>query len=179
MAGAGNARRRTSSSAKRRSGAKKKTTSRSAAAKDTKRISKERRQADSDLLPLILLFLLFTLLIVLCLCMYGVIGGIFGPWIRDVCVGIFGRLAYILPPLVIAVMVWLISRAFRELPQPATHRMLGFILFWLTLGIFFAFLGKNMKQLEEQLSLTDNFFSHLSTINKELFDSGAARLSSV
>lgn len=171
MATAGNGRRRTAASSKAKNtktGSTQRSKTGTAAAKKSN--SKKRSpQPEESIFPIVLLFVVFCVLIVLCLCMFGVIKGSFGPFIKNLMLGIFGLLAYILPILVAMAFFY---QVFIAQNTPPTHKIVGLILVLVFTGMFLAFLGTDLDALSARVETQDTFFSKLGLINKELYADG-------
>ena len=167
MATAPNSRRRTSASSKTKGGKSSPAAGRSGASAAKKNSSKKRSpQPEESFLPVVLLFVVFCVLVILCLCMYGVIKGSFGPFVRSLMLGLFGLLAYVLPLILIAVMFYQVFIAEYRTPG---HKLAGFILILVFLGMFLAFLGTDLEALSAQLQYQDTFFDKLGFLNKQLY----------
>lgn len=168
MATAGNGRRRTqtaSSKAKNTRSTNAAQRTKSSAARKTSSKSKA-PQPEESILPIVLLFVVFCVLIVLSLCMFGVIKGSFGPFIKNLCLGLFGLLAYVLPLVLLACFFYQI---FIAQHQPPATKIAGFILLWVFIGMFLAFLGTDLDSLSTQAGYQDTFFDKLGFINKKLY----------
>ena len=167
MATAPNSRRRTSASSKTKGGKSSPAAGRSGASAAKKNSSKKRSpQPEESFLPVVLLFVVFCVLVILCLCMFGVIKGSFGPFVRSLMLGLFGLLAYVLPLILIAAMFYQVFIAEYRTPG---HKLAGFILILVFLGMFLAFLGTDLEALSAQLQYQDTFFDKLGFLNKQLY----------
>lgn len=167
MATAPNSRRRTSASSKTKNG-KAAAAPRKAGSQAAKKTSSKKRspQPEESFLPVVLLFVVFCVLVILCLCMFGVIKGSFGPFVKSLLLGLFGLLAYVLPLVLIAAMFYQVFIAEYRMPG---HKLAGFILVLVFLGMFLAFLGTDLEALSAQLQYQDTFFDKLAYVNKKLY----------
>ena len=173
MATAGNGRRRTAASSKakntRSSGTSQRSKSSTAAARKNSS-KKTSQQPEESIFPIVLLFVVFCVLIVLALCMFGVIKGSFGPFVKELMLGLFGLLAYVLPLVIIPTVFYLVFLAQKK---PPAHKIAGFILLWVFLGMFLAFLGTDLEAIGIQTEVQDTFFDKLAFINKQLYADGS------
>ncbi len=170
MATAGNGRRRTAASSKAKN-SKTGSTQRSKTGTAAKKGNSKKRspQPEESIFPIVLLFVVFCVLIVLCLCMFGVIKGSFGPFVKELMLGIFGLLAYILPILVAVAFFY---QVFIAQNTPPKHKIVGLILVLVFTGMFLAFLGTDLDALSTRVEAKDTFFAKLGLINKELYADG-------
>ncbi|MBR3525426.1 MAG: hypothetical protein IKO11_06230, partial [Lachnospiraceae bacterium] len=168
MAASGNGRRRQPPAAKKTAG-RSSGKQRSAAPSG----KKKQEQAESELFQVIVLFVLFCVLLLISLCVYDVIGGVFGPAVKAVTVGLFGGLAYVLPPVVILVLVYL---SFFAQNKPARHGVVGFVLFWVFLGVFISFLSVNHPALNGDVELKDTFFGRVGSCADHFYHEGGGVL---
>ncbi len=167
MATAGNGRRRTSASSRTQKSTTGSTRKKSSTAARNANTRKRSSQAEESLFPIVLLFVVFCVFIILALCMFGVIGGSFGPFIKSIMLGLFGLLAYILPIVILAAFFY---QLFLAKDRPEDHSIAGFIMFWIFLGMFFAFIGTDLDALSAQTGAQDTFIDKLVYSNKKLYN---------
>ena len=172
MATAGNGRRRTNASSKAKNTRSNSTQRSSKAATAAKRSNSKKRspQPEDSIFPIVLLFVVFCVLIVLCLCMFGVIKGSFGPFIKTLMLGIFGLPAYILPIIVAGAYFYHVFIAQKQIPA---HKITGTVLVIVFSGMFLAFLGTDLDALSARAEKMDTFFSKLGLINTTLYNEGS------
>ncbi|MBR6256176.1 MAG: DUF87 domain-containing protein [Lachnospiraceae bacterium] len=102
--------------------------------------------------------------------MFGVIKGSFGPFVKELMLGLFGLLAYVLPLVIIPTVFY---QVFLAQKKPPAHKIAGFILLWVFLGMFLAFLGTDLEAIGIQTEVQDTFFDKLAFINKQLYADGS------
>ncbi|MCR5250893.1 MAG: DNA translocase FtsK [Lachnospiraceae bacterium] len=115
------------------------------------------------------LLLLFVVLILIGLCMFGVIGGSLGPAVKTLLLGIFGFLAYILPFVALFTLFYLFFLCEKA---PAKNRVIAFFVFWILIGIFAAFLGTDIPSISEYREASAPFAERFSYFNKTLYEAG-------
>lgn len=102
--------------------------------------------------------------------MFGVIKGSFGPFVKKLMLGLFGLLAYVLPLVIIPTVFY---QVFLAQKKPPAHKITGFILLWVFLGMFLAFLGTDLEAIGIQTEVQDTFFDKLAFVNKQLYEDGS------
>ena len=126
-------RKKRSGTTRRKSTAGRSTTGRSSSAKRSP--SKKKTAADQAFMAEILYLALFCVILVSFLCVTGLIGGAFGPGVKSFFVGLLGLMAYVLPVVLMAYMIYyILSRK-----QTGKLKIISAVFIVLIVGMLMAF----------------------------------------
>ncbi len=105
---------------------------------------RKNQQQQPDLTPEILLFAIVLVLIVVALCTYGVVPGTVGEGIRNLVLGVFGTIGFILPPILVFVVFW-----GNRLPDTLRFKISSLMMTFIIGILCEYFVGNDLNELTE------------------------------
>ena len=110
-----------------------KTSGKSSAGSTQSSVHRKKKTVDYKIQQEVTVLLSFCAVVLLFLCMINVIGGAFGPAVKEFMLGTFGLLAYVLPIIIFIAISFKISNYGNEI---ATMKLIAALVLLFMIGLF-------------------------------------------